>query len=121
MEDPSLWTQFSPDYATARSRFRSAAQSHGWELQTYDVEAEGPASERLQFDVAVYPHASADRALVVSSGLHGVEAPLGSAVQLALLERWHGLGAAARGVRGVLIHNVNPFGFAWSRRVDGNN
>src|SRR5262245_35852247 len=121
MDDQLHWKRFSPDYSTARTRFRSVAKSQGWQLQDYDVEAEGPSAEPLRFDVALSPNATAERLLIVSSGLHGVEAPLGAAIQLELLDRWTALGAADRGVRGVLVHMVNPFGFTWSRRVDVNN
>ena len=57
--------------------------------------------------------------LVHLSGTHGVEAYAGSAVQLALLERWAAepsSAPSARGVRVVLVHVLNPFGFYCSRR-----
>lgn len=59
---------------------------------------------------------------MVSSGLHGVEGHFGSAVQQALLASWGARPSfAARGLgsgRCVLVHALNPYGFAWSRRVD---
>ncbi len=110
---------FSPDYVTARNRFREAAARLGWTPQSYAVGGRGPQGEDLTIDVAISPPAEAQRVLVVSSGLHGVEGFLGSAVQLALLER--GQPAVPAGVRYVLVHGLNPFGFAWSRRFDAEN
>ena len=73
-------------------------------------------------DVAISPSAPhGDRAVVVSSGLHGVEGPFGSAVQLAWLERLRDGLALPAGVRCVLVHALNPYGYAWSRRCDSQN
>ena len=72
----------------------------------------GPDGADLTIDVATSP-GPANRVVVISSGIHGVEGFFGSAVQLALLER-----RPAPGVRWVLIHALNPYGFAWSRRFD---
>lgn len=59
-------------------------------------------------------------AIVVSSGVHGVEGFFGSAVQLALLERFS-QGNAPQNNRFVLIHSVNPFGFSGLRRFNEDN
>ena len=64
------------------------------------------------------PGANTQRALVVSSGIHGVEGFLGSAIQCCLLEEW---AHAPPPIRCVLLHALNPFGFAWRRRVNETN
>ena len=63
-----------------------------------------------------------ERAVVVSSGLHGVEGFVGSAIQLAWLRRL-GDGAVTipADTRVVLLHGLNPYGFAWRRRVNERN
>ena len=58
--------------------------------------------------------------LVVSGGVHGAEGPFGSAVQLAAMAEWAEHGPPA-GVRVVLVHAVNPFGYAHGRRFDEGN
>ena len=68
--------------------------------------------------MAISPAHSSAGTLVISSGLHGVEGFFGSAVQVALLERWR---VAPPPVRCVLLHALNPFGFAWLRRTDERN
>ena len=69
--------------------------------------------------MALSPSGRRDRALIVSSGLHGVEGPFGSAVQVAALPHLAALHES--GMRVVLIHALNPYGFAWGRRVDAAN
>jgi hypothetical protein len=57
--------------------------------------------------------------LVLTSGLHGIEGFIGSAIQLALLEQW--AATAAPSIPCLFLHGLNPYGFAWLRRVDENN
>jgi hypothetical protein len=107
---------FSPDYTTARLRFAETADARGWSLDAREVEARGPGGEPLWIHAASSPAADPRRTLVVSSGLHGIEGFFGSAVQLAILERWED-----PPVRVVLVHALNPHGFAWLRRTDERN
>jgi hypothetical protein len=71
---------FSPDYATARERFRQAASRLGWQLEAHPIGVTGPGGEELTLDVGYSPSSERDRVLVVSSGIHGVEGFFGSAV-----------------------------------------
>ncbi len=112
---------FSPDYATARARFRESARAAGFSLSAHAIDARGPDGGDLSLDIARKGASDARKVLVVSSGTHGVEGFFGSAVQLGLL---HGLFARVQlppHVAVVLVHAVNPFGFAWRRRVNENN
>jgi len=111
-------TYFSPDYLTARNRFRDAARAAGAALDALVIEARGPGQEQLTIDLArIGPH-DARRVLLHTSGLHGVEAFAGSAVQLAVLEN---LPAPPAGCALVLAHVLNPYGMAWLRRANENN
>jgi len=112
---------FSPDYATARRRFREAATHRGWQLSAYPIAERGPVGEELTVDVAVSPGLPCDRALVVSGGVHGVEGFFGSAVQLSLLEPGRLVDSDLADIRVVLIHGFNPYGFVWLRRTNENN
>lgn len=114
-------TLFAPDYATSRQRFREAAAALGLALEAHAIGERGPHGEELAIDVAITPGIDAGRTLVISSGLHGVEGFLGSAVQLGLLRAWHARGASLPRVRCVLLHALNPFGYAWRRRVNETN
>jgi hypothetical protein len=110
---------FSNDYATARARFREAASSARFSLASYPIGQVGPDGGELTIDVAVRGPDRARRVLVMSSGLHGVEGYFGSAVQHSWLR---GAGRERhQDQRIVLIHALNPYGFAWRRRVNEDN
>lgn len=109
-------SNFSDDYATARDRFREASVALGWEMRSYPIDLQSPNGDDLTIDVAVTPGDRTRNTLVLSSGLHGVEGFLGSAVQLALLRKHATRGDVNRSIRLVLVHGLNPFGFAWRRR-----
>ncbi len=112
---------FSPDYTAARARFRSSSLALGAGLEEHPIGQRGPEGEELTIDVARLGADDARRVLVISSGLHGVEGFLGSAVQAALLEEELGGWRPPRGAALVLIHALNPYGYAWIRRVNEDN
>ncbi len=111
-------TYFSPDYFTARSRFREGSQRAGGRLTSMELDARGPAGEVLTIDIAWFGADKPKRVLVHSSGLHGVEAFAGSAVQLQLLDQ--GLPVIPEDSALVLVHVINPYGMAWLRRFNEN-
>ena len=112
-------TYFSPDYFTARSRFREGAQKAGGRLTSMELDAKGPAGEDLTIDIAWFGAKQPREVLLHSSGLHGVEAFAGSAIQLQLLDQ--GLPVIPEDAALVLVHVVNPYGMAWLRRFNENN
>jgi hypothetical protein len=57
---------------------------------------------------------------MIASGTHGVEGHAGWGLQRLLVEGGR-LDALPAGVAAVLVHAVNPYGMAWSRRVDHEN
>ena len=112
---------FSEDYATARRRFREHAHAAGFDLAAFPIDQQGPDGSELTLDVARSGEEGARGALVVSSGLHGIEGFFGSAVQSAWLAHRAAEARARPGLRVVLIHALNPYGFAWRRRVNEDN
>lgn len=114
-------TLFSRDYAAARQQFREAATTLGFTLEAHSIGETGPDGNDLTIDVAITPGMNTARTLVLSSGLHGVEGFFGSAVQLGLLREWNTRSKTVLPVRCVLLHGLNPFGFAWRRRVNERN
>lgn len=112
---------FSADYFSARARFISAAERMGWERHTLPIDAPGPNGEPLSIDVAVAGSRRPTSAVVVTSGVHGVEGFFGSAVQLAFLDRLSPGWRPPEGTALILIHALNPFGFAWRRRFNEHN
>jgi hypothetical protein len=112
---------FPSDYFSARQRFREVAARLGWELESREVAARGPKGEVLTIEVARSSPASSENTLIISSGLHGVEGFFGSAVQLGMMERWAENSGEIASLKVVLLHALNPFGFAWLRRTNEEN
>lgn len=111
---------FAPDYAAARAMFIEAATAAGGTLERLRHPEPGPTGEALYCDVAWFGPVSAEAVLVTISATHGVEGFTGSGAQVDWLRR----GEAARlpaGVAVLLIHAINPHGFAWQRRVTHEN
>ena len=108
---------FSPDYVSARDRFRAAAARAAATPVSYVLpDHRGPGGEVLSLDVARLGAAHAQSALLVIAGTHGVEGLAGSGCLVGLLEdRLHE--ALSRSGCLVLLHAINPYGFAWFRRV----
>ena len=113
----SVAEYFSPDYASARERFRSAAARAAAATVSHVLpEHRGPAGETLSLDVARLGAADAQSALLVIVGTHGVEGLAGSGCAVGLLEDRLHEALPANGCL-VLLHAINPYGFAWLRRV----
>ena len=109
---------FSPTYEEARSRFIESATAIGATLSSYPLSIANANSDEFTIDVAVLGPDDAP-ALVVSSGVHGVEGFLGSAIQLAMLDEFKD--DSAKNIRWVFIHAINPFGFGRVRRFNEDN
>ena len=122
VSDEDLWRYFALDYVTARQRFLDACEKAGAELTTLTLSVRGPSDERLSIDVAYLGPDSPTRLLIHTSGVHGVEGFPGSAVQVRMLERWAEGDLQVPDGCGILIaHSINPYGFAWLRRVNEDN
>jgi hypothetical protein len=109
---------FSPDYATARQRFRTAVAAAGGDLHCLPLDVADRNGQPLGIDIAWFGHRQPKRALLHFCGIHGVEGFAGSAVQLALLENLPSLPADGALI---LVHVLNPYGMAHLRRSNGNN
>jgi hypothetical protein len=112
---------FSPDYQTARGRFRSAATEANALQERHSIIPEQYDEYDLSIDVAFLGSEHPEWALVVTSGLHGVEGFFGSAIQLALLTQFGSGRVLPPNGRIVLVHAINPFGFHFLRRVNEDN
>lgn len=113
---------FAASYAGARDRFHIAAKAAGaGTLAAYEHPGErGPNDERLSVEVAHFGNPRGPRQLLVISGTHGQEGYAGSAAQVAWLRS--GDAAALPPDAGVLlVHGINPYGFAHGTRTTENN
>ena len=105
---------FSSDYGRARQAFLAAAEQAGATLSSYAHPLRGPQADVLATDVAWLGASDAPTVLVLLSATHGVEGFCGSAVQVDFLNHSVPL---PEGVAILLVHAINPYGFAWQRRV----
>jgi Protein of unknown function (DUF2817) len=112
---------FSSSFDVARAHFCQAASAvKGSRLDSITYPAAGPSQEELTTDIVWIGPRDASRVFVTVSGTHGVEGFCGSGAQIDWLER----GEASRlpsDTAAMLIHAINPYGFAWRRRVTHEN
>ena len=108
-------------YEDARQRFRDAATQAGAILKRHSISAAGFEDGALTIDVATVGNPDPSRAVVVSSGVHGVVGFSGSAIQVAWLSQIVGSGTIPDGAAVILVHGINPYGFKMLRRTNEDN
>lgn len=109
---------FSRCYSEAREKFLQAADR--LTVASYEHPVSGPAGEKLATDAAWFGPADASRVLILIGGTHGVEGYCGSGAQVDWLRREE-FKTLPSDTGALLIHAINPFGFAWTRRVNEDN
>lgn len=110
---------FPADYRQARRAFIAACEARGLDaIARVAPGVSGPDGKPLFMDAVAMGPRDADRALLLISGTHGVEGYFGAGIQTGLLRQ--GI-APPEGARLVMVHALNPFGFAWNRRVNEDN
>jgi hypothetical protein len=117
----SVLTLRSLSYADSREEFRDCVDALHWQRESHPITSRGPSGEELTIDVAWSDERRELPTLIVSSGLHGVEGFFGAGLQRGLLESLRSRQFDLRGVRLVLMHAINPYGFAHVRRFDAEN
>lgn len=113
---PDALVAFSGNYEEARRNFCLAADGERLPIDTRRHPLTGPFGELLACDIVWAGPRAARRVLVLVSAVHGVEGFCGSALQT----DWLSVGGPGRlpdSCAVMLIHAVNPWGFAWLRRV----
>ena len=107
---------FSDSFKEAREKFLDAAQARSLDIAGYENSNKGPGGEYLACDTAWAGPKDAKRVLVMISATHGVEGFCGSGCQI----DWIRSGQAAtlpEDTAALIVHAINPHGFAWHRRV----
>jgi hypothetical protein len=112
---------YAPSYTAARRKFLSGAAAAKGEVRSFvHPQKQTPDGEPLAIDVACFGNPNAARQALFISGTHGQEGFSGSGVQIG----WMAGGGPARlpkDVRAVLVHGLNPYGFAHFTRTTENN
>ena len=101
---------FADSYDDARARFHAAAA--GAMTKTYDNPLPGPDGGALATDCLWVGPVTARCVFVMMSATHGVEGFCGSACQIDWL-RQGGPAALPADAAVLLVHAINPHGFAW--------
>ncbi len=108
---------FSEHYSIAREKYREACRDRSGQLRIFTHPLDSP-SQALSCDVCWIGPKQAEHVLVLISATHGVEGFCGSAGQIQWL-RHEELSQNDTAV--LLLHALNPFGFAHCRRVNEDN
>ncbi|WP_300303818.1 M14 family metallopeptidase [Ferrovibrio sp.] len=112
---------FSATYSEARQKFVAAAEAAKAAFTVYEnPNAKGPNGEILTTDVACVGPDDAERVYLTISGTHGAEGFCGSGSQIGHF-RERLFEAMPANTKAIMIHAINPYGFAWLRRVTEDN
>lgn len=112
---------FSTDYESARLQFQAACKEAGLACDSYEnPEVRAPNGARLFADSVWAGREDAPSVLVTCSATHGVEGVYGSGCQSGWLreKRYRDV---PDDVAVLHVHAINPYGFAWLRRVTEGN
>lgn len=110
--------RLADSFPAARAEFLDVATAAGATIISHEHPGRGPDGAVLATDVAVLGRPDAPNRLLVMSGTHGVEGFAGSMCQNVWLR--DGV-AVPDAVSVVIVHAINPYGFAWVRRVNEDN
>ena len=105
---------FFTDFFTARTAFREMVDRTNGAMDVLPLDAKGPRGEPLGIDVAWFGSKAPRRAVLHSSGLHGVEGFAGSAIQIQMLRHFPDVSDDAALI---LVHN-HPSGDPKPSRED---
>ncbi len=104
---------YNDSYEQAREQFLDLLKAK--DISHYEVPLEETG---LQLDIAVIGALEAENLLIHSSGLHGVEGYVGSAIQLGFLNK---LKSIPENTCLIMCHILNPYGMQHNRRFNENN
>jgi hypothetical protein len=116
-------TEFPDSYAIANQKWLQWVQQISLPHFTSTVKTDvlGPQGEELASQILWLGDQQAANVLIVLSGTHGIEGPCGSAIQFDLMESMIKREAKLPDSCAILlVHALNPWGYAWCRRCDNN-
>jgi len=111
---------FSATVSEADDKLAHAAARAAAKVEFVAHPLKGPDGEALNVGILEVGNPSAANALLLISGTHGVEGFAGAAVQTGVLDSLATFKLSAD-TKIVIVHLINPWGAAWSRREDHEN
>ncbi len=111
---------FSNDYTEARAKFIKNAQENNFETEEFILNNfKAPNGDYLSINIAK-SKSNFENTIIVISGTHGPEGYCGSAVQTGILSSGE-YKEFTQNSNLILIHALNPYGFAWDLRFNEDN
>jgi len=104
------------DYEDSRRRFLALGAAAGAAMLSFPAPQDRIGAPPLFTDTALLDAESADTLVVIASGTHGVEGYAGAACQFRFLQAY-ARDFAASGIAFLLVHAVNPWGYAHDSRA----
>lgn len=108
-------------YEESRKAFLCAAK----ELKDLQIHFEAilqnETQDDLYTDIVHIKNEGENPLVIITSGLHGIEGYVGSAMQISLLTQIKSKKINITGLDLLLVHAINPWGFKNNRRVTSNN
>ncbi len=114
---------FPRDYDHSRKRFLSYFEEfkkQGINAEHLSFQVPSKLRSDLFVDACYIPNQSGEKLVILTTGVHGLEAPAGSAA-IELFVNEYLSRSLKRGFSVLIVHSLNPFGFAYNRRVTENN
>ena len=111
---------FAGDYRAARAKLHDAATAKGLAVEAHSNANRGPNGEDLATETIWIGPRNASRLFIGMSGTHGAEGFCGSGIQVGWLRSGQ-FDTLPADTAVLLIHAINPHGFAWVRRVNEDN
>lgn len=125
LRTPHVAEDFVLPFSEARRQFRclasTALDTLPGQLLHFAHPEDGPQGEALSSDWLWLGEDSAPAVLVIISGTHGIEGYAGSGLQRHLLPDLVTVLQQNAGLAALVIHTLNPWGYAWQRRGDHKN
>lgn len=112
---------FSHTVPESHAKLLAAAEEAGAEVEEHQHPLTGPEGEPLRTAVARLGPPDATTVVVLVSGTHGIEGYAGSAIQIGALRTAADTLPLADDLAIVAIHQINPWGAAWSRKENEGN
>lgn len=112
---------FSENYNDGRAKFIALCEKFGLKVDTHiHPDVQGPKGQDLAMDCVWIGSKQAPKVLLISCGTHGLEAGAGSATILQWLDNG-ALQTLPKDTAIMIIHAVNPYGWAYASRTNEDN
>lgn len=111
---------YAESYFDARELFCKSCETNKHAIKKYKNPFLGPNKEQLYTDTTLIGPKNAKKILIIVSATHGIEGFAGSIIQTHFLQSFD-IKDLPKDTAILIIHSINPYGFAWMRRTTEDN